>query len=142
MRTFRIALAQINPVVGDLPGNRNKIISFIKEAKSSGADLIAFPEMSVTGYPTEDLLLKPRFIEDNLKVLAEIAGKTTDITAIVGFVDKAEDIFNAAAVLNNKEVRGIYHKIFLPNYGVFDENRYFQAGSEITIFTELILSST
>lgn len=129
MDTLRIAMAQINPTVGDLSGNAKKILDFISKAKELDIDLIAFPELSVTGYPPEDLLLKPQFVKDNVAFLKKIAAKTKGITAIVGFVDSAEDIYNAAAVIHNNEIAGIYHKMFLPNYGVFDEERYFQAGA-------------
>lgn len=135
MRTLRLALAQINHVVGDLEGNYKKVVYYIEEAKKLGADLIAFPEMVITGYPPEDLLLKPEFIEDNLYYLHKLLGHTEGITAIVGFVDRENDIYNAAAVLTNQKIAGIYHKTFLPNYGVFDEDRYFQAGQEVQVFT-------
>ena len=129
MRTIRIAMAQINPTVGDLSGNEKKILKFIDRAKGFDADLVVFPELAVTGYPPEDLLLKPRFVDDNIKRLKSIAHKTRAITAVIGFVDSREDIYNAAAVIHKGEVAGIYHKMFLPNYGVFDEDRYFQAGT-------------
>src|SRR3990167_3905489 len=129
MRTIRIAMAQINPTVGDLSGNAKKILKFIDGAKGFDADLVVFPELAVTGYPPEDLLLKPRFVDDNIKRLKSIVHKTGGITAVIGFVDSREDIYNAAAVIHKGEVAGIYHKMFLPNYGVFDEDRYFQAGT-------------
>lgn len=128
MDTLRIAMAQINPTVGDLLGNTKKILEFINRAVELDIDIIAFPELSVTGYPPEDLLLKPQFVKDNIAHLKKIAKKTKGITAIVGFVDSIEDIYNAAAVIHNGEVADVYHKMFLPNYGVFDEERYFQAG--------------
>ena len=134
MRTLRICMAQINTTVGDLEGNTGKILSCIDQAKSLGVDLITFPELAVTGYPPEDLLLMPRFIEANLNCLKKIIGATSGICAVVGFVDKKDDIYNAAAIINDNDLVGIYHKIFLPNYGVFDEHRYFQAGSEIPVF--------
>src|SRR5690348_11945207 len=125
---FRIALAQMNSVMGDLPGNTEKIVQRIHEAKDKGASLVAFPELALTGYPPEDLLLKPGFLRDNLEALQTVARAATDIVAVVGFVDVREDIYNAAAVLTNGKVAGIYHKTFLPNYGVFDEDRYFMRG--------------
>lgn len=134
MYDFRVVLAQINPVVGDLEHNTKKIISAIREAEKIKADLICFPELALTGYPPEDLLLKPQFIEDNLEALQKIIKKTKDITAIVGFVDMDDDIYNAAAIIYNQELKGVYRKIFLPNYGVFDEDRYFQAGKEPSLF--------
>ncbi len=128
MKSIRIALAQINTTVGDIEGNTGKIISYIKEAQDKGADIVAFPELAVTGYPPEDLLLKPQFINDNIKALKRIARHVDDIVSIVGFVDKDSDIYNAAAIIHQGEVKDVYHKIFLPNYGVFDEMRYFQEG--------------
>jgi NAD+ synthase (glutamine-hydrolysing) len=135
MRSLRVALAQINPTVGDVEGNARKIVEWIARAREAGADLVAFPELAVTGYPPEDLLFKPAFIEANLRALDEIMRATRGLTAIVGFVDKRDDIFNAAAVLHDGSRGGIHHKRFLPNYGVFDENRYFQPGAEAAVFT-------
>ena len=128
MRTLRIALAQINCTVGALDANADKICETIQMAKAAEADLVAFPEMAVTGYPPEDLLLKPHFIDENLRALDRIVRAAKGITAIVGFVDKKDDIYNAAAVIHNGALKHVYHKQFLPNYGVFDEERYFQAG--------------
>ncbi len=122
-------MAQINPTVGDLSGNTKKILEFIDETRVNNADIVVFPELAVTGYPPEDLLLKPQFVADNIKYLKSIACKTKGITAIVGFVDKKDDLYNAAAVIHKGEVAAVYHKMFLPNYGVFDEDRYFQAGA-------------
>lgn len=135
MKTVRIALAQVNPTVGDLEGNTEKIIHHIRAAEDHSADIIAFPELSVTGYPPEDLLLKPQFIKDNLEALKKIKEEVWDITSIVGFVDRKNDIYNAAAILHNKTIVDIYHKMYLPNYGVFDEFRYFQAGTRSPIYT-------
>ena len=125
---FRIALAQINSTVGDLAGNEAKIAVGIARAREAGADLVAFPELAVTGYPPEDLLLKPSFVAANLEAIERIAGLTEGITAVVGFVDKGTDLHNAAAVLHDGELAAVYHKTYLPNYGVFDEDRYFGAG--------------
>jgi len=125
---FRIALAQINSTVGDLAGNENKIADGIARAREAGASLVAFPELAVTGYPPEDLLLKPSFIAANLEVVERIAQLTRGITSVVGFVDKGTDLHNAAAVLHDGELAAVYHKIYLPNYGVFDEDRYFGGG--------------
>ena len=128
---LRIALAQINCTVGDLEGNRRKINGFLQIAQEQAVDIVSFPELAVTGYPPEDLLLKPKFIEDNLEKLKELTQLVGDIIAVVGFVDrKGEHIYNAAAVIYNGKIRGIYRKMFLPNYGVFDEKRYFRAGGE------------
>ena len=133
--TIRIALAQINPTVGDLKGNAEKIIAWMGKARSAGADLVSFPEMAVTGYPPEDLLFKARFIDDNLAAVKEIARASADTVAVVGFVDKEKDrIYNAAAVLSGGKVRGVYRKAFLPNYGVFDEMRYFASGEKFPVF--------
>jgi len=134
MRNLRIGLGQINATVGDIEGNTKKILDDIEKGKKMGVDLIVFPEMAVTGYPPEDLLLMPKFIEANLKALKKIARATTSVTAIVGFVDKRGDIFNAAALLHNGKMIDAYHKTYLPNYGVFDEDRYFQKGRENFIF--------
>jgi NAD+ synthase (glutamine-hydrolysing) len=135
MRTLRIGLCQINTTVGDIEGNSKKILSYIAQGRKKGADLLVFPEMAITGYPPEDLLLMPKFLEANLRALKHIAKATSSITVIVGFVDKKEDIFNAAALLHDGKIVDAYHKTFLPNYGVFDENRYFQGGTENFIFT-------
>ena len=135
MRTLRIGLGQINAMVGDIEGNTKKIIGSIDKGKKMGVDLMAFPEMAVTGYPPEDLLFMPKFIEANLKAVRRIAKATSSITAIVGFVDRKGDIFNAAALLHNGKLMAVYHKTYLPNYGVFDEDRYFQTGRENFIFT-------
>lgn len=131
---MRIALAQINPTVGDLEGNVSKIIDYLQRAKRVDADLIAFPELAVTGYPPEDLLLKSQFIDDNLQALKRIQESVSDITAIIGFVDRKNDIYNAAALIHNKEIIDVYHKVYLPNYGVFDEYRYFRAGVRYPIY--------
>jgi NAD+ synthase (glutamine-hydrolysing) len=134
MRTLRIGLCQINTTVGDIEGNTKKILDYVEKGKKMGADLLAFPEMAITGYPPEDLLLMPKFIEANLKAVRRIAKATSSITVLLGFVDKKEDIFNAAALLQNGKVVTSYCKTFLPNYGVFDEDRYFKAGTENFIF--------
>jgi NAD+ synthase (glutamine-hydrolysing) len=134
MRRFRIALAQVNSTVGDLEGNVAKIRADLEQARSLGCRLVAFPELAVTGYPPEDLLFKSAFIEANLRALADLVKASAGLTAVVGFVDKRDDIFNAAAVLHDGALAGVYHKQYLPNYGVFDENRYFQAGTEAPVF--------
>ena len=134
MRTLRIALAQINTTVGDLDGNREKILDGIRKAREFGAALVAFPELAVTGYPPEDLLFKPRFIEANLQSLDTIVRKTQGIAAVIGFVDRQDDIYNAAAIACDGRLVDIYHKAYLPNYGVFDEDRYFQAGDDCRVY--------
>jgi len=133
---LRIVLAQINTTVGDLEGNYQKIIDYILRGRQVSVDVIVFPEIAVTGYPPEDLLLKKYFVADNIKILKKIIVQTTNITAIVGFVDrnKKGELFNAAAVMDNKKLIGVYHKEALPNYGVFDEKRYFLAGENNPIF--------
>jgi len=129
MKNVKIAIGQINTIVGDLEGNSGRILSCVKEAVSGDVDLIAFPELSITGYPPEDLLLKPHFIKENIKYLKEISKNIGSITAIVGFVDeKNGSIYNSAAVIRDKKIIYVYHKMHLPNYGVFDEKRYFKAG--------------
>ncbi|MCK4843932.1 MAG: NAD+ synthase, partial [Dehalococcoidia bacterium] len=130
MHTIRIGIAQINSTVGDFSGNTKKIMQSIDQAKSLGVDLLTFPELVITGYPPEDLLLKPQFIKQNRESLNKIMEHSSGIVVVVGFVDSDGDIYNAAAVLYDKKLVGVYHKFYLPNYGVFDENRYFQAGRE------------
>lgn len=134
MKKLRLALAQINPTVGDLEGNTEKIISYIRKAEACAADIIAFPELAITGYPPEDLLLKPQFVKDNLGAMRTIADEVHDIIAVVGFVDRKEDIYNAAAIIHNRNIIDVYYKMYLPNYGVFDENRYFQAGTRFQVY--------
>ena len=125
---MRIALAQINPTVGDLAGNSRLIIEWTERAKAQAADLVCFPELAITGYPPEDLVLKPSFVRDNRAALDTIAANARGIAVVVGFVDEEGDIFNSAAFCQDGEVKTIYHKVFLPNYGVFDEKRYFAQG--------------
>jgi len=133
MKSLRLALCQINPVVGDIEYNTAKIIEFINKTKEEEADIVIFPELAITGYPPEDLIFKTSFIEKNIKAVKEIAKHSKDLITIVGFIDKEIDIYNAAAVLFNGNIEGIYHKQFLPNYGVFDEVRYFQKGKKNSI---------
>ena len=135
LNRFRILLAQINTTVGDLAGNTAKVLAGIEKAKEMHADAVAFPELALTGYPPEDLLLKPQFLKDTRRYLTEIARECRDVTAILGCVDADIDVYNAAAVLSSGRVAGMYHKMFLPNYGVFDEERYFKAGRECPVFT-------
>jgi NAD+ synthase (glutamine-hydrolysing) len=134
LRNIRVGIAQINSTVGDFSGNTRKIVEFIDGARSLGVDLLTFPELAITGCPPEDLLLKPQFIKQNRESLDQIIEHSSDIAVVVGFVDSDGDIYNAAAVLYNKNLVGVYHKFYLPNYGVFDENRYFQAGKECPVF--------
>src|SRR5215469_893482 len=125
---MKLALAQIDPTVGDLEGNRELILARIEEARAAGADLVVFPELIVTGYPPEDLLLRPGFVRAARDSLDEIARTATGITALVGVPVLDSDLHNACAACADGEVRGIYRKRFLPNYGVFDEDRYFAPG--------------
>ena len=148
---IRIALAQVNPTVGDIDGNTAKIIEYIKKARDSGVDLVVFPELVITGYPPKDLLLKPSFIEANRRALAQILSETADIAVILGFVDHSnapfisniydisalpkKTLYNSAALLHDRKLIGIQHKIHLPNYDVFDEKRYFKPGTENRVFS-------
>jgi NAD+ synthase (glutamine-hydrolysing) len=134
MHQLRIALTQINVTVGALDGNVAKILANVEAAKAQGADMVVFPELAIPGYPPEDLLLKPSFVEANLAALEQVAAASEDILIVVGFADRQDDIYNAAAVCYDGRVAGVYHKQYLPNYGVFDENRYFQAGDEAPVF--------
>lgn len=134
MKRIRVSLAQMNPTVGDLSGNVKKIRSYISRARRAGADLVVFPELAVTGYPPEDLLLKPQFIEENIQALDKIIKASADITSIAGFVDSNVGIYNSAAVISNGKLIDVYHKRELPNYGVFDEYRYFRAGNRYPLY--------
>lgn len=132
MAGLRLALAQIDSIVGDLGGNAEKIIAALGTAEKEGADIAVFPELAITGYPPEDLLLKPGFVSDNTEALSKVAAATGRCAAVVGFVDEQMDLYNAAAVCAGGEVRGVYRKQLLPNYSVFDEQRYFRPGSGVT----------
>ncbi len=118
----------MNATVGDIPGNAERIRTGLGSAREAGADLVLFPELALTGYPPEDLLLREHFLTDAGSALNELAADTHGVVAIVGFPERAEDVYNAAAVLAGGAVHAIYRKVHLPNYGVFDEHRYFQAG--------------
>jgi NAD+ synthase (glutamine-hydrolysing) len=131
---LRVALAQINPTVGDIRGNARKIAELTSAAREQGAALVVFPELAVSGYPPEDLLLKTSFLDQVGSALEELAAQTRGIVALVGFPESADDVYNSAAVLADGEVAAVYRKMYLPNYGVFDEQRYFQAGCEAGIF--------
>jgi NAD+ synthase (glutamine-hydrolysing) len=132
-QTLRLAVAQINVVVGDIEGNVRKIAEWMDRAIEMRADVVTFPELALTGYPPEDLLLKPQFIDANMAAIANLVARTRGITAVIGFVDKRDDIYNAAAIARDGEMLDVCHKTFLPNYGVFDEFRYFQAGRECPV---------
>jgi len=143
-RTFRLALAQINPTVGDIPGNTAKIMDYLERAREAQADLVAFPEMATTGYPPEDLLYKKSFLTDNVAAMEKVAAAADGIAVVLGYVNivsleqESEDvgprITNAAALCHDGDLVDVYHKIFLPNYGVFDEQRYFQKGSVCPVY--------
>lgn len=150
MRTFRIAMVQMNPTVGDLDGNVRRITAWLREAKKAKADLVAFPELAITGYPPEDLLLKPRFVADNRRALQEIVRHCRGLAAVVGYVSQsdgidpkpprssvvpagAHELYNAAAVIADQTLITTYCKWYLPNYGVFDESRYFHPGRRLPL---------
>ena len=130
MRQLRITLAQINTTVGDLDGNVKLCQRAVHEAEALGSDLIVFPELTITGYPPEDLLLKPGFLNQSSKALKRFAECVGDVCTVIGFVDGAGPVYNAAAVIFRKKVLCVYQKMFLPNYGVFDEKRYFAPGNK------------
>jgi NAD+ synthase (glutamine-hydrolysing) len=134
---LRVALAQINVTVGDLEGNKQKILTAMRQASLAGAHIVCLPELALAGYPPEDLLLKPGFVDANLRALQELIEASRDfpgLTSVIGFIDRDHDIYNAAAIMHEGKLCGTYHKHYLPNYGVFDENRYFQAGQKAPIF--------
>ena len=143
-RKFRLALAQINPTVGDIPGNTAKVLDYLDRARDADADLVAFPEMATTGYPPEDLLFKTSFLNENVAAMKQVAAASEGIAVVLGYVnivslDHGPDgmgpqITNAAALSYGGKLIDIYHKIFLPNYGVFDERRYFQKGSVCPVY--------
>jgi NAD+ synthase (glutamine-hydrolysing) len=125
---MRLALCQMNAVVGDIPGNAERIAAGRLAANDAQADLVLFPELALTGYPPEDLLLREDFLAKARSALEQLAGEQVPVPAIVGFPERAEDVYNAAAVLANGAIQAVYRKVHLPNYGVFDERRYFHAG--------------
>jgi NAD+ synthase (glutamine-hydrolysing) len=127
--TLAIALCQLNVTVGDIAGNERKIVDGIESARAARSQLVLFPELAITGYPPEDLLLKEHFLSHAQAALERVAGAARGIVALVGFPERADDVYNACAVLADGAVAAIYRKVFLPNYGVFDEQRYFQSGS-------------
>jgi NAD+ synthase (glutamine-hydrolysing) len=133
---MRIALAQIDTTVGDLDGNREQILSWLADAKAAGADIVLFPELAITGYPPEDLLLRPSFIHAAERSLAQVAREARGIVVFVGTPHLDRDLYNACAVCAGGEVKAIYRKRFLPNYGVFDEHRYFAPGRDLFLLEE------
>ena len=135
MSNFRIALAQINPTVGDLGGNAQKAIHYVERARELEADLVAFPELAIPGYPPEDLLLKPQFLEENRFHMERVVSHSEGIAVVLGFADSVGvEVYNAAAVAFDGQLVDVYHKMFLPNYGVFDEDRYFGAGDSCPVY--------
>jgi NAD+ synthase (glutamine-hydrolysing) len=136
MAVLRVALAQINTTIGDMDGNVRKITERVAQARGLGADIVSFPELTITGYPPEDLLLRSAFVEENLEALRSVVAACGGITAVVGFVDReGEAIYNAAAVIHDGSPAYTYRKQRLPNYGVFDEKRYFSSGAENPVLT-------
>jgi NAD+ synthase (glutamine-hydrolysing) len=125
---LRVALAQTNPTVGDVPGNAARIGELIDRARGEGAALVLFPELALTGYPPEDLLLKTHFLDAAREALEGLAAATQGIVALVGYPERADDVYNSAVVLADGRIAASYRKVYLPNYGVFDEQRYFQSG--------------
>ena len=134
MQTLRIAMAQINPVVGDIQGNTDKIKNYIKQAQKENVDVITFPELALTGYPPEDLLFKTHFINDIKKHLEEVTKSTQGITAIIGLAREENGLLNSAAVIYDRKIINFYDKKILPNYGVFDEKRYFISGKNNPVY--------
>ena len=132
-RQLRVGIAQINTTVGDFSGNRRIILEAISEARASNVDLLTFPELAICGYPPEDLLFKPRFIAENLRALDKVVDASSGMSIIIGFIDAQGDIYDAAAIIHDGKLIDIYHKTFLPNYSVFDENRYFREGKECPV---------
>jgi NAD+ synthase (glutamine-hydrolysing) len=141
---MRLALAQINSVVGDVDGNADRIVEWLGRARDANADLVLFPELCVTGYPAEDLLLRPGFVRAARRAVDEIAKATHGVTALVGAPHLDTDLFNACFVLAHGDVRCVYRKRFLPNYGVFDEDRYFAPGDDLVLlrFGDVIVGPT
>ena len=150
MRPFRIALVQMNPTVGDMEGNVRRMTGWLREARKAGADLVAFPELAITGYPPEDLLLKPKFLRENSRALQEVVRQSRGLALVVGCVGERalsepkagqpmvvpagrHEISNAAAVIAGGRLVATYAKHYLPNYGVFDESRYFHPGRRIPV---------
>ena len=136
MTILRAALAQINTTVGDLKGNTAKTLDYIDKARAQGAHLLAFPELTITGYPPEDLLYRPHLVSENRACLDGVIERSEGIAIVIGFVDSNDqgDLFNSAAVIQDRRLLGIYHKVHLPNYGVFDEKRYFLPGADAPVF--------
>jgi len=135
MKILRVALCQINPAVGDIERNTEKIVRSIGAQEVLKPDIIVFPELAITGYPPEDLLNKQQFIDDNMSAVRKIAASVGNNIVILGFVNRDSHLYNAAALIYNGSVVDVYHKIHLPNYGVFDEMRYFRPGGRCPIYS-------
>ncbi|RIL09995.1 NAD+ synthase [bacterium] len=133
-RALRVLVAQVNPVVGDVDANARRIVDVLGEARRRGVDVAVFPELVLCGYPPEDLLVRPGFVAANQAAIAAIAAETRGLTALVGFPHHDGDLYNAAAVLHDGAVADVYHKAYLPNYGVFDEVRYFAEGRRFPVY--------
>src|SRR5437899_11575892 len=136
---MKVALAQLNPTVGDFAGNLARTLDSYERACARGAELVIFPELGLPGYPPKDLVEEPAFVRANLRALAELAGRIGQVAAVVGFIDHKPDapvgrrIFNAAAVVQGAEVRSVHHKALLPTYDVFDEYRHFEPATEFRL---------
>ena len=134
LRKFRLALAQINPTVGDITGNTVRILEYLARAREAQADLVAFPELAITGYPPEDLLFKPSFLQANVEAMQQVVAASAGIAVVVGYVQVGADTANAAAVGYDGQLIDTYQKMHLPNYGVFDEDRYFRRGDTCPVY--------
>ena len=134
LRKFRLALAQLNPTVGDIDGNTARIIEYVERAREARADLVAFPELAITGYPPEDLLFKTSFLQANVEAMQRVVAAAKGIAVVVGYVERGTDLANAAAIGYDGQLVDSYRKMYLPNYGVFDEDRYFRRGGDCPVF--------
>ncbi len=133
-RVFRLSMAQMNPTVGDIKGNTAKILQYLEQAQELQADLVAFPELAITGYPPEDLLFKTSVLKDNVAAMEQVVAASTGIAVVVGYVKMGTEISNAAALGYDGKLIDIYEKMYLPNYGVFDEDRYFRSGTVCPVY--------
>lgn len=135
MTTIRIGVAQVNPVVGDVAANAKMILARVAEAERRGVELLVFPELALCGYPPEDLLHAPSFVAACERALAEVVAGVGDLVVVLGTISGGADLHNAAAVIQRGQVVDVYHKVHLPNYGVFDELRYFHPGGRVALYT-------
>ena len=135
-QNVRVGLAQFNPVVGDIAGNSRQILELYAKAHDANCDIVVFPELSITGYPPEDLVLKSGFVAENQQAMRDIVAATQGCVAVFGFVDGTRGtLANSAAIASNGKLHGTYNKQLLPNYSVFDEDRYFTPGNSFSLFT-------